>query len=161
MGDCFKFCVLPRKIELHHSHISIFLVASSWRLVYYWENSDFGVHRSNTLGSYQQEVFDWIFWFHQSPQPALLENYICITEQQRRPLYNWKKSLNLSWQGCSRGVSTDWRCGLLRSQARQSSGKNWDGRGSLYLPQQHSGPKSAKFFMKSYLLAQWLKSLFQ
>ena len=48
----------------YHSHIAIFLVASSWRLVYYWENSDFGVRRSNTLGSYQQEVFDWIFWFH-------------------------------------------------------------------------------------------------
>ena len=48
----------------HHSHIAIFLVASSWRLVYYWENSDFGVRRSNTLGSYQQEVCDWIFWFH-------------------------------------------------------------------------------------------------
>ena len=34
----------------------------------------------------------FIFNFHVSsllsPQPALLENYICITEQQRRPLYN-------------------------------------------------------------------------
>ena len=35
----------------YNSHIAIFLVASSWRLVYYWENSDFGVRRSNTLGS--------------------------------------------------------------------------------------------------------------